>query len=163
MKQKGFTLIDLMVTMAVFAILAIVGIPTMRSMIEDNRLRSSSEELYSKLTQSKARAIDNQNDVTVNFVTGQNWCYGANTNTVCSCNVANNCTLGSVTNNANQTSLSITGFTGSNAIIKSGQGTLTNSGKATFSLNGKSVSIIVSQMGLITICSDTVGGYASCL
>ncbi len=163
MKQKGFTLIDLMVTMAVFAILMIVGIPTMRSMIEDNRLRSSSEELYSKLTQSKARAIDNQKDVTVNFVTGQNWCYGANINTVCSCNVVNNCALGSVTNNANQTSLSITGFTSSNAIIKSGLGTLANSGKATFSLNGKSVSIIVSQMGLITICSDTVGGYASCL
>lgn len=162
MKTQGFTLVELLVVLGIAAILATLGVPVMKDMLENNRLRAASEELYQRMYLAKSQAIDLQKNMFVYFATGTNWCYGLNSIVTCNCNVVNNCNHGAVTNTNNQISLAITGFTGTQAQINSGRGTLANSGAATFSLNGKSITINASRMGRISICSDTIGGYKGC-
>lgn len=55
--SAGFTLVELMVGLAVFAILAVVGIPSMNSFISSNRLTSQANEFLSALQFARAEAV----------------------------------------------------------------------------------------------------------
>lgn len=53
----GLTLVELMVTLAVLAILAAVGVPSMQDMIRTNQVASQSNELISLLAFARSEAI----------------------------------------------------------------------------------------------------------
>lgn len=55
--QQGFTLIELIVTMAILAILLVVGVPSFRSMIEGNRIAAASNDLVTGLQLARSEAI----------------------------------------------------------------------------------------------------------
>jgi type IV fimbrial biogenesis protein FimT len=55
--QRGFSIIELLVTIAVMAVLLGVGVPSFRSMIEGNRLSSASNDLLSGLQFARSEAI----------------------------------------------------------------------------------------------------------
>ncbi|WP_084005003.1 GspH/FimT family pseudopilin [Gilvimarinus polysaccharolyticus] len=56
-KNKGFTLIELMVTLVVAAVLATVALPNFRTMIFNSRSDGLGEELVSALQATKAEAV----------------------------------------------------------------------------------------------------------
>ncbi len=62
---KGFTLIELMVTLAVAAILLTVGVPSFRATVENNRLTTAANELVSALNLARSEAIKRGVRVTV--------------------------------------------------------------------------------------------------
>jgi len=62
---KGFTLIELMVTVAVAAILLTVGVPSFRDTVENNRLTAAANELVSALNLARSEAIKRGVRVTV--------------------------------------------------------------------------------------------------
>ena len=57
MKQNGFTLIELMVTLAVIAIVASIAAPSFSDMMQDNRLTTSSNELLGGIAITRSEAI----------------------------------------------------------------------------------------------------------
>lgn len=57
MKQRGFTMTELMVTVGVVAILAALAVPTMRDVIANSRIRASSESIQNGLAQARAEAV----------------------------------------------------------------------------------------------------------
>lgn len=57
MKQQGFTLIELMITLAVIAIVAGIAAPSFSDMIQDNRLTTTSNELLTGLAITRSEAI----------------------------------------------------------------------------------------------------------
>jgi type IV fimbrial biogenesis protein FimT len=54
---RGFTLLELMVTIAVLAILATVGVPSFRDLIQNNRVTTQTNELVTALSFARTEAV----------------------------------------------------------------------------------------------------------
>lgn len=63
----GFTLMELMVTLAVIAIVAALAAPSLMMIAPDMALRSAARDLYAKLHEAKMRAIKENGRVSVRF------------------------------------------------------------------------------------------------
>lgn len=64
-RQAGFTLIELMVALAVFAILVAVAVPNFRTTIENNRRSTTVQGLLGALQLARSEAIKRGNPVSV--------------------------------------------------------------------------------------------------
>ena len=68
-RNSGFTLTELMVTIAVVSILASLAIPNFIAWLPNYRLRSGAEEIHSTLQLARVRAIKQNATATVTFNT----------------------------------------------------------------------------------------------
>ena len=71
--DKGFTLIEMMVTVAIAAIVMMFGIPEMNQLIADQRVRAAISDLQGDLLFARADALNNQRRIVVESVNGTDW------------------------------------------------------------------------------------------
>lgn len=71
----GFTLIELMVTVAIAAILLTVGVPSFREFIANQRAKTAAQALFTDLTFARSEAIKRNGSVVVTPVGGK-WADG---------------------------------------------------------------------------------------
>ena len=64
-RSSGFTLMELMVTLAVAAIILSVGVPSFRAIIMDNRLVSQANQLVTSIKIARSAAVRYQRNATV--------------------------------------------------------------------------------------------------
>lgn len=74
--QSGFTLVELMVVIAVLAILVSIGIPGFQSIVAQNRATSTANELLATLQFARSAAIAHSRPVTVRPRTDNDWDLG---------------------------------------------------------------------------------------
>lgn len=67
-KHKGFTLIELMVTIAVMAIIAMMAAPSFGDMLQRQNLNKSTRELVATLNQARAKAALERRNITVELL-----------------------------------------------------------------------------------------------
>lgn len=67
MRRGGFTLMEVMIVIAICAILATVAVPALMSMRSGSQFRSASQDVFLGLLQAKAAAIRNNVDCAVTF------------------------------------------------------------------------------------------------
>lgn len=65
--QEGFTLVELMVTIAVMAIIAMMAAPSMSNLLENKRLDENQRDLINTLSEAKSQAILGRQDVSINL------------------------------------------------------------------------------------------------
>ena len=78
-REHGFTLIELMVTIAVLAIIVTLAAPSFQATIENNRLTSQANELVTALALARSEAVRRNTPVTVcpgSCALGQGWADG---------------------------------------------------------------------------------------
>lgn len=66
-KQKGFTLIEIMVAVAIVAILTAVAVPNVRSWMANYRLKADARGLYADMHQARLEAVNRKANVIFTF------------------------------------------------------------------------------------------------
>lgn len=73
---RGFTMIELMVTIAVLAILAAIAAPSFTSTIERWRVRGTIEDLQSSIYLARSEAIKRGGGIQIKPISGTDWSSG---------------------------------------------------------------------------------------
>lgn len=71
-KNRGFTLIELMVTIAVLAVIAMMAAPSFGDLIATKKLDMSARDLSLLLGQTRGQSVALRKDITLKFETGTN-------------------------------------------------------------------------------------------
>ena len=166
---KGFTLVEMVVTLAIAAILATIAVPAFDKMLEYLRARRATESMVAAFYNAKSEAIKRNTFIRLVFTTsnaGATWCHGLTDVDNCDCTQANSCVLDGV-----ERVVSSTQFRGISAAVSADsanrfnfnplRGTV-NAGNVQFTSDtqGYQSRAVISGVGRITMCSDaTAAGY----
>ena len=74
--QRGVTLIELMIVIAIIGILAALAVPSFSEMIGAQRIKGMSADLHVSLMRARSEAIKRNRDVTIAPVTANSWTSG---------------------------------------------------------------------------------------
>ncbi len=74
-RQHGFTLIELMTTISVLAVLTLVALPAFREFVANQRIRNASFQLAAALTLARSQAITQNGNVNLQK-SGTDWSAG---------------------------------------------------------------------------------------
>jgi type IV fimbrial biogenesis protein FimT len=74
--HKGFTLVEMMVTIVIVAVLSALAFPSMRSLIVRNRVRDAATDIFLVLHETRSEALKRNTNVTVRPVSGTDWTSG---------------------------------------------------------------------------------------
>jgi type IV fimbrial biogenesis protein FimT len=164
----GFTFIELMLTLAVVAVLATVAVPSLLDLLDRHRLRGAAESLRGDLLLARAEALRLNVPVSVSFriETASRWCYALSDAGPCNCLSADECAVaGAPAHGADvarfrrvalATNLSLR-----TATFQPARGTV-NAGTVTLTAGARAVDIVLSTLGRIRLCSNDLGGYPPC-
>jgi type II secretion system protein H len=89
-RHSGFTLLELLVTLALVGLLAGLAVPAMGRFLDAARLRSATEAFAQELQQARNHALTHQLSVYFSLsVSAQRWCYGWSDIAACDCKAGN--------------------------------------------------------------------------
>lgn len=73
-RQAGFTLIESMVVVVIIIVLAGIGLPAMQEMVVNQRIKTTTSDLFSSILRARSEAIKRNTDVSMTPST--NWSTG---------------------------------------------------------------------------------------
>lgn len=181
---NGFTLIEMMVVLAVLAIIVTTAVPGMGNFLDSNKLRGATSQFYSDMQYARSESIKRNVNVSVSVTSNgdTSWCYGISINTGCDCTITdptniNACVLPQsgedilkVGSSADFTGIRLISPSGSNQTVATFdfvRGVATTTGTVVFeSHNALETHIDVTALGKINACTPTgvknLTGYSTC-
>lgn len=166
--ETGFTIIELMITLAVLAIIVVIALPSFSGLMERRQLHGAGEKLFTDLLYAKTESIKRNTPIRVSFTgTGTNWCYGLAVNAACDCTAAD-CEIDGVLHVTSQDDYkgvvvdADSSFAGASTTFTPLRGAA-NPGNLQFSVaSGANLGAVVSSFGRVRMCSDGGFNYDSC-
>lgn len=172
--MRGFTLVELMIAVAVLAILMAIAAPSFNNFFDKYRVKRAADTFSSFLINSKSEAIKRNKSVSAVITgTGATWCVGMTEAATCNCSTDGACRIDGV-----DRVISSTAFKGVQLLgpatastphvfeFKTNRGTVagTNNSVQLESAAGLKLNVVVSQFGRIRLCSPggSISGYPSC-
>lgn len=84
-RDRGLTLIELVIVMGIVAVLAAVGMPSYNDLAARQRLANASSQVANELQQARYDAVQRNRTVYVGFRGGSQWCYAVSYEPGCDC------------------------------------------------------------------------------
>ncbi len=72
-RGSGFTLVEMMIVLAVMAIIAAIAVPSFQSVITTNTLATQANDLVAALNYARSEAVKRRQTVTLTANNGTNW------------------------------------------------------------------------------------------
>ena len=165
--DKAFTVMELVITLVIVAVLAAIAIPYTGHYLESRRLEGASQAVLSDLNLARSSALANNTATRLVVTTGNSatWCIGITTAASCDCSTAGSCTLGATSGDSyNNISLGMAGFSGATSVLFSAsRGTTSAAGTITLTAPSGTIIVETNQLGISRMCSnDDVGGLDPC-
>lgn len=155
--RSGFTLIELMITIAVLAVLAAIALPSFKSTIERRQVIGAAENLQTDLQYARSEAIKQNKNIFFQFDTDA-WCYGIDdTSSDCDCSASPaDCTVSgrlNVTSSDNYKDVvfQANNFSNDFIVINPRQGMVSDDGQFIFTIGEQSKSVSVNLVGRISL------------
>jgi len=76
MNQKGFTIIELMITVAILAIVVMIGVPSFADVIKKNQIKASLQGFSTALKYARSEGVKQSSSVTICASSDQATCTG---------------------------------------------------------------------------------------
>lgn len=172
--SAGFTLPELMIVVAVIAILAAMAAPSFKDTFQAQRVEGATEALLAALQNAKAEAIKTNSTMRIVFkpdtvgVSHSTWCYGMTKagDATCVCtadaDATNDCATGSVVQSTDYAGVKLRYNTDAFRTFNPLRGT-SNGGTVTFDGgNNKMLGVSILTIGKIRVClpsGSTIGSY----
>jgi len=165
MKLRGLTLMELMVTVAIMAILLVLAVPSFNAFLARGRLTGAAEALAQDLQLAKSEALRSNAAVTISFSPVGAWCFGTVVSTsACDCTDQDPpCSLRRVDSTAfagvtmGLPPAGVTAFAGNATTFAARQG-LANAGAVEFTHpNAGTLRVSLGAAGQVSICSTSGG------
>ena len=152
-KIPGFTLVELMVTVAVIAVILVIGVPSIANMKRSGDLITTSKELVTALNYARAEAVRQGLDIGVNPISGS-WANGWQVE-------ISGTAIREFGAPPPGSSVALT--TGSAPVTFAGMGNVVTKSCLDVSVTGSSAvrSVPISPAGRITTCRDSCANIAS--
>lgn len=161
MNERGLTLIEVMMALAVLAVVASLALPSFAAMGERARLKSAAETLAADLTQARFEAARRGTPLHVEFNPAPDWCWTVSTLSGCSCGEPQPCQLKSE-HSGDHAGIEL--VDARNAHLEPAGFALEGGGAEFRAPHGERLRVVLSALGRARICSPraSVSGYAAC-
>ena len=147
--SQGLTLMELLVMLAIIAVLGTLAAPSFSAFIARGRVSSAAEALAQDLNLARSESLRRNGDVTLSLSPGSAWCYGSVAgSTACSCATPSACTLRQVDGSA---------YTALQGLAKSGTVEFSHADAGTLRVR-------LSAQGQIAVCvvAGSFSAYPAC-
>ena len=164
--ERGLTLLELIASLAILALLLTIAVPSLRSLIERNQLRAAAQAIAEDLQWTRSESIK-RNRALEFRVNREHWCYGIDERgSGCDCRLpptlAGACSLKRVLGEdfpgiRLESTFGATHFEPRRATAVNGSLTLA-------SASGSALRVVLSRLGRVRLCTPTndLPGYDSC-
>lgn len=95
-RQRGVTLLEALVTLAIVAVLATLALPSFGGMLARHRLKAAAEDMAMDLAELRFEATRRGMPLHLQLTMGKDWCYALATAPGCACTVVQSCQLKTV-------------------------------------------------------------------
>lgn len=170
--MRGFTLVEMMIAVAIFAILAMIAVPSFNTFFDKYRVKRAADTVSAFLINAKSESIKrNQTVRTVITGSGATWCAGVTVDDTCDCTStgASACKIDGadrVISSATFKGVKLLGPATTHAFqFQPQRGTVVGNETVNLeSADGLKLNVVVSPIGRIRLCSPSgsLGGYPVC-
>ncbi len=160
-RHGGLTLIEILVALAIVAILGLVTVPAMGTRLEQSRLSHAAEQLAADLTEARYEAARQGRPLHLLVHPGPGWCWSVATHPTCPCGQRLACEL----RHAQERDHGGITLAAGRAMQLSPSGSAQQPGSATLQASsGPRLRVELTALGRPRICSegDAVTRYPAC-
>ncbi|GGD66416.1 GspH/FimT family pseudopilin [Lacimicrobium alkaliphilum] len=166
----GVSLIELLIAVTVISLTISIGAPALIESFKSQRVKGAAQTGYFMLQYARSVAISRGTDITLDFVSGSNWCVGISDSGPCDCSTANSCTIDEIEFRLNaaqyrNVKMNNVTFSAGATVIDGRHGMATGHAGALELTDGENtMKLVMSNLARVRICTETgnSGGYPSC-